>query len=134
MSKNFPIISQNSTSVGYLKVSSKYNFKITQNLKKILKSLRRCSFYKSVEILSNLSNITERNAILQMIYSVVTYAENNHYANLVKVWIDNIFIKKVNKSNKFLNNESENLTDSYCIVLNLGFEYKAFPVKRESIW
>lgn len=134
MSKIFSIISQNSTTIGCLSVSSKYNFKVTQNFKKILKNLRKCSFYKSIEILSNLSNNTERTTILQIIYSVVTYVENNHYANLLKVWIDNIYIKKVIKSNKFLNKKSEILTDSYYIVLNFGFEYKAFPVKKESIW
>lgn len=134
MSKIFSIISQNSTTIGCLSVSSKYNFKVTQNFKKILKNLRKCSFYKSIEILSNLSNNTERTTILQIIYSVVTYVENNHYANLLKVWIDNIYIKKVIKSNKFLNKKSEILTGSYYIVLNFGFEYKAFPVKKESIW
>ena len=132
--KNFSVLSQNSTIIGYIKVNAKYNYKITQNLKKVLKNLRKCSFYKSVEILSNLSNNIERTFILQIIYSAVTYAENNHYANLLKVWIDNIYIKKVVKPNKFLKRKSENLTDNYYIVLNFGFEYKAFPVKKESIW
>jgi hypothetical protein len=127
-------ILQNSTTVGYLSVSSKYNFKVTQNFKKILKNLRKCSFYKSIEILSNLSDKTERTTILQIIYSVVTYAENNHYANLLKVWIDNIYIKKVVRSNKFLNKNPGKLENDYYIILNLGFEYKAFPVKKESIW
>jgi ribosomal protein L22 len=132
--KFFSVVSQNSTIIGYIQVNAKYNYKITQNLKKVLKSLRKCSFYKSVEILSNLSNNIERTFILQIIYSAVTYAENNHYANLLKVWIDNIYIKKVVKSNKFLNEKSGKLENDYYIILNLGFEYKAFPVKKESIW
>ena len=132
--KNFSVLSQNSTIIGYIKVNAKYNYKITQNLKKVLKNLRKCSFCKSVEILSNLSNNIERTFILQIIYSAVTYAENNHYANLLKVWIDNIYIKKVEKSNKFLNKKSGKLESDYYVILNLGFEYKAFPVKKESIW
>ena len=132
--KKFSIVSQNSTVIGYLSVNAKYNYKITQNLKKILKDLHQCSFYKSIEILSNLSNNIERTFILQIIYSAVTYAENNHYANLLKVWVNNVYIKKVTKSNKFLKKKSENLENDYFITLNLGFEYKAFPVKKESIW
>jgi len=132
--KNLSVVSQSPTIIGYLTVNAKYDYKITQNLKKVLKSLRKCSFYKSVEILSNLSNNVERTVILQIIYSAVTYAENNHYANLLKVWVDNISIKKVVKSNNFLNQKSEKLENSYYIILNLGFEYKAFPVKKESIW
>jgi len=100
--KSFSIVSQNSTVIGFLTINAKYNYKITQNLKKVLKNLHKCSFYKSIEILSNLSNNIERAFILQIIYSAVTYAENNHYANLLKVWVDNIYIKKVVKSNKFL--------------------------------
>ena len=132
--KKISVVSQNSTIIGYIKVNANYNYKITQNLKKVLKNLRKCSFYKSVEILSNLSNNIERTFILQIIYSAVTYAENNHYANLLKVWIDNIYIKKVEKSNKFLNKKSGKLESDYYVILNLGFEYKAFPVKKESIW
>ena len=132
--KKISVVSQNSTIIGYIKVNANYNYKITQNLKKVLKNLRKCSFYKSVEILSNLSNNIERTFILQIIYSAVTYAENNHYANLLKVWIDNINIKKVEKSNKFLNKKSGKLESDYYVILNLGFEYKAFPVKKESIW
>jgi len=132
--KKISVVSQNSTIIGYIKVNANYNYKITQNLKKVLKNLRKCSFYKSVEILSNLSNNIERTFILQIIYSAVTYAENNHYANLLKVWIDNIYIKKVVRSNKFLNKNPGKLENDYYIILNLGFEYKAFPVKKESIW
>jgi hypothetical protein len=132
--KSFSIVSQNSTVIGFLTINAKYNYKITQNLKKVLKNLHKCSFYKSIEILSNLSNNIERAFILQIIYSAVTYAENNHYANLLKVWVDNIYIKKVVKSNKFLKKKSEKLENDYYIILNLGFEYKAFPVKKESIW
>ena len=132
--KSFSIVSQNSTVIGFLTINAKYNYKITQNLKKVLKNLHKCSFYKSIEILSNLSNNLERTFILQIIYSAVTYAENNHYANLLKVWVDNIYIKKVVKSNKFLKKKSEKLENDYYIILNLGFEYKAFPVKKESIW
>ena len=99
-----------------------------------MKNLRKCSFYKSVELLSDLSNTTERTFILQIIYSAVTYAENNHYANLLKVWIDNIYIKKVIKSNNFLNKKSERLENSYYIIIKFGFEYKAVPVKKNSIW
>ena len=117
--KIFSAVSQNSTIIGYITLNAKYDYKITQNLKKVLKNLRKCSFYKSVEILSNLSNNLERTFILQIIYSAVTYAENNHYANLLKVWVDNIYIKKVEKSNKFLDKKSEKLENDYYIILNI---------------
>ena len=132
--KKIPVISQKSIVIGYLTVNAKYSYKITQNLKKVLKNLRKRSFYKSVEILSKLSNNLERTVILQIIYSAVAYAENNHHANLLKVWVDDIYIKEVVKSNKFLNKKSEKLKNTYYITLKISFEYKAFPGKKESIW
>ena len=67
---------------------------LSQNTSMILKRFRRRSFYKSVEIVSEIENLTERNAILQILYSVATYNENNHSMNLLKIWIDDIYIKK----------------------------------------
>lgn len=118
----------------YITIKAKYNYKVTQILEKVLQTLRKRSFYVAIDILENLSNTIERNIILQILYSAVTYAENNHYANLVKIWIDNIFIKKISKSNYFLNKNFQKLEDNHYIILTLGFEYKPFPIKKESIW
>lgn len=120
--------------IEYITIKAKYKNKITQTLQKTLKTLRKLSFYIAIDILSDLSNTEERTAILQILYSAVTYAENNHYANLVKIWIDDIYIKNILKQNYFLNQNSQKLEDKYYIIIKLGFEYKAFPVKKELIW
>jgi hypothetical protein len=118
----------------YITVKARYNYKITQILKKVLQTLRKRSFFIAIDILADLSNTIERNIILQILYSSVTYVENNHYANLVKIWIDDIYIKNISKPNYFLNKNYQKLEDNYYIIIHLGFEYKAFPMKKESIW
>nr|YP_009496578.1 hypothetical protein ycf88 [Actinocyclus subtilis]AWT39291.1 hypothetical protein ycf88 [Actinocyclus subtilis] len=120
--------------IEYITVKAKYNYKVTQNLKKVLQTLRKHSFFIALDILSDISNRIEKNIILQILYSTVTYAENNHYANLIKIWIDDIYIKNISKPNYFINKNFQKLEDNYFIIINLGFEYKAFPVKKESIW
>jgi hypothetical protein len=120
--------------IEYITIKAKYNNEITQTLQKTLKTLRKLSFYIAIDILADLSNTKERTAILQILYSAVTYAENNHYANLVKIWIDDIYIKNISKQNYFLNQSSQKLEYKYYIIIKLGFEYKAFPVKKELIW
>jgi len=122
--------SQNRMVVKYITINTKYEVRLSQNLKQVLKKLKKCSFYKSVGLLSNISNVTERNEILQILYSVVTYVENNHNANLVKLWIDDIFIENVSKINSFLNQNVEKLDDQSYIIINLGFEYKLPSVKK----
>lgn len=123
--------SQSITTVKYILINTKYKSKISQNLKQILRKLRKRSFYKAIELVSNISNVIERNEIIQILYSVVTYIENNHNANLVKLWIDDISIENISKFNYFLNQNVEKLDDQCFIVINVGFEYKPFPIKKE---
>ena len=120
--------------IEYIKVKAKYNYKATQTLKKILKTLRKLSFYMAIDTLADLSASIERTTLLQILYSAVTYAENNNYANLVKIWLEDIHIKNCSKQNSFLSKiYQEAETDNY-IIIKLGFEYKTFPVKKEFIW
>ena len=97
----------------YITVKARYDYKITQILKKVLQTLRKRSFFIAIDILADLSNTIERNIILQILYSSVTYVENNHYANLVKIWIDDIYIKNISKPNYFLNKNYQKLEDNY---------------------
>lgn len=112
-------------------VTAKNNNLLSRNVIKILKSLRNRSFYKAIEIVSEIGNKVERNEILQILYAATIYTENNHYSNLLKLWIDDIYIRKIPNSNQFL---SDDLKDHYNIILKLGFEYKEPPIKKEPLW
>jgi len=115
-------------------LTAKNNNLASRNVTKILKSLRKRSFYKAIEIVSDMGNIAERNDILQILYSATIYTENNHYANLLKLWIDDIYIKKIPNSNQFLLHDSQSLKYQYNVVIKLGFEYKEPPIKKEPLW
>jgi len=132
--KDFSPFSQSSMTLGYITINAKYENTLSPAVENFLKSLRKHSFYKAKEKVSTITNNFERTLILQIIYSAVTYAENNHYANLMKLWIDDIYIKKVQKLNRFISKNSERLEYEYFIIINLGFEYKPFPIKKESLW
>ena len=79
-------------------------------------------------------NVFERNHLLQILYSSVAYVENNYSANLLKLWIDDIHIQKISKTNSFLDDTTNHLSFNYYIIINLGFEYKDLPMKKESLW
>jgi len=132
--KDFSPFSQSSMILEYITVNAKYNNTLSLEVENLLNSLRKHSFYKAIEKVSDITNSFERTLILQIIYSAVTYAENNHYANLIKLWIDDIYIKKVPKLNRFISKNSERLEYKYFIIINLGFEYKPLPIKKESLW
>jgi hypothetical protein len=131
---SFSLKSKNPVSVESITVSAAYCNNLSPNIKKILKNLRKRSFYRAVEMVNDISNISEQNFILQIIYSAATYAENNHCANLLKLWIDEISIQKISKSNAFINQDYKNLEDNYLIIFNLSFQYKDRQVKKDLLW
>ena len=132
--KDFFRASRNPMILESVTLTAKNNNLASRNVTKILRSLRKRSFYKAIEIVSDMGNIAERNDILQILYSATIYTENNHYANLLKLWIDDIYIKKIPNSNQFLLHDSQSLKYQYNVVIKLGFEYKEPPIKKEPLW
>jgi len=132
--KDFFRASRNPMILESVTLTAKTNNLSSRNVIKILKSLRNRSFYKAIEIVSDIPNVAERNEILQILYAATIYTENNHYSNLLKLWIDDIYIRKIPTSNQFLTQELQSLKDQYNVIIKLGFEYKEPPVKKEPLW
>ena len=130
----FRVHQQDPMILEFVTVSAKNTHLISQDANKTLKSLRRRSFYKAIEIVSEIESITERNSILQILYSAATYGENNHSINLLKLWIDDIYIKKTINTNQFIHRNYKNLQYTHNITIKLGFEYKVPPLKKEPLW
>jgi len=132
--KDFFRASRNPMILESITLTAKNTDLSSRNVIKVLKSLRNRSFYKAIEIISDIGNAEERNEILQILYSATIYTENNHFANLLKLWIDDISIRKVSNSNQFLTQDFQGLKDQYTIIIKLGFEYKEPPIKKEPLW
>jgi len=130
----FRVQQQDPMILEFVTVSAKNTHLVSQDANKTLKSLRRRSFYKAIEIVSEIENITERNSILQILYSAATYGENNHSINLLKLWIDDIYVKKTINTNQFIHRNYKNLQYTHNIIIKLGFEYKVPPLKKEPLW
>lgn len=132
--RDFFRINPNPMILEFMTVNAKNTRLVSQDANKTLKSLRRRSFYKAIDIVSEIENITERNSILQILYSVAAYSENNHSINLLKLWIDDIYVKKIVNTNQFIHRNYENLRYTHNIIIKLGFEYKVPPLKKEPLW
>ena len=132
--RDFFRIHPNPMILEFMTVNAKNTRLVSQDANKTLKSLRRRSFYKAIDIVSEIENITEKNSILQILYSVAAYSENNHSINLLKLWIDDIYVKKIVNNNQFIHRNYENLRYTHNIIIKLGFEYKVPPLKKEPLW
>ena len=132
--RDFFRIHPNPMILEFMTVNAKNTRLVSQDANKTLKSLRRRSFYKAIEIVSEIENIAERNSILQILYSVATYGENNHSINLLKLWIDDIYVKRTVNTNRFIHRNYKNLQYTHNIIIKFGFEYKVPPIKKEPLW
>ena len=107
---HFSTLSQTSLTLAYVRLNAKWDYQLSFNVLKVLKNIQKRSFYKSIEIISSILNVFERNYLLQILYSSVAYVENNYSANLLKLWIDDIHIQKVGKTNSFLYEKTNQLS------------------------
>jgi len=130
----FSPLSQGPLTLAYLTINAKYNNKLSLHLLKTLQNIRKRSFYKAIDILSYIANLAERNYLLQILYSAVTYAENNHSSNLLKIWVDDIYIEKRSKVIDFIDQTNSKTNFNYYIIIILGFEYKDLTLKKDSLW
>lgn len=118
----------------------KYEIKYEKNLSSIAKCLlnsfeKKYIYYAIDDLLYTLkSTPLEREALLSILYTPIISLQNRFSTNFFDIWIDDIYINKVSKSNKFLTNQS--LTFEPFSYITIIFRYKMIPLvlKQESLW
>jgi hypothetical protein len=107
--------------IEYVRLNGKID-SLSTNGSTTLNRISKRSFYVALEIVSRIENVSERNSILQILYSISTYAENNFSADLLKMWIDEVHIQKTENYNQFINQRQGNLKYTSNILIKLGFD------------
>ena len=79
-------------------------------------------------------NPSERDSLLAILYSPILSLQNNFSINFFDIWIREVYIDEISKTNKFFNHESKTFKQSNLITIQ--FLYKiSIPVKKqESLW
>lgn len=76
----------------------------------------------------------ERENLLAILYSPVLSLQNNFAIDFFDIWIDEIYIHKRSKGNKFLAQCPSNLEPFTYITMKLVYHKKLLPKKPESFW
>lgn len=97
--------------------------KLSPLAKLILQSVQFKHFYYVRDDISYLlkSNPIERDFLLQALYSIVIFLQNNLSINFFDMWIYEIYINKVSTHNKFMSQKSENLEAGEYITIKLAY-------------
>jgi hypothetical protein len=114
----------------------KYEKKLSLIAKFILNSFQNKYIYYAIDDILYLlkSYPIERDNLLTIIYSPILSLQNNFSVNFFDIWIQEIYIKKVSKVNKFIDKDSENLEQFHYITIKLLYQTRVTIKKQDSLW
>jgi hypothetical protein len=106
--------------------------KLSPLAKIILQSVQFKHFYYVRDDIDYLlkSNPTERDFLLQALYSIVISLQNNLFINFFDMWVYEIYINKVSNYNKFMNQKSQNLESDEYITIKLAYAVNVSSEKK----
>ena len=114
----------------------KYPHRLSLISKSILNSFQNKYIYYAIDdILYNLkSKPFERDNLLAILYSPIVSLQNNFAVNFFDIWIRQVYIEEISKSNKFFKNNVK--VSSHSTNITIQFFYKTrIPLKKqEPLW
>jgi hypothetical protein len=107
----------------YVSFSTRYNAIFSNSVKIILKRIELRSYYRALDLLLFIPDLVQRNFILQVFNSASSYLQNNYDVNIIKLWINSIYVKKDEKINELIkfHKTTNDLPFSYHISIEFGF-------------
>ena len=113
-----------------------YKKNLSFNAKCILNSFQNKYIYYAIDDILCLSNFSleEKDYLLEVLYSPILSLHNNFSINFFDIWINEIYIDEVSKSNRFLKSPNEVLNQNSSITLKLFYKLPIPVKKRATIW
>lgn len=114
----------------------KYKKELSSTAKFILNSFQNKYLYYAIDDILYLFNLesADRDNMLGILYSPVLSLHNNFSINFFDIWIREIYIDEISKSNKFLNNNMNISKLNSYITIKLFYKTKMPIKKQESLW
>ena len=135
-SEGKPFLYPNSNELTSKTFQIKYEKRLSSIAKFILNSFHNKYLYYAIDDILYLlkANSIERDNLLAVLYSPVLSLHNNLSINFFDIWIHEIYINEVAKTNKFLDKDCENLDSFHYITIKLLYRTKVPIKKQESLW
>jgi hypothetical protein len=113
-----------------------YHENLSLTAKFILNSFQNKYIYYAIDdiLYSFKSNLIERDNLLAILYSPILSLQNNFLVNFFDIWIRDIYIDEISKSNKFLKQDSKNLGKVTYITIKLFYKTRVPIKKQEALW
>lgn len=114
----------------------KYEKKLSSTAKTILNNFQNKYIYYAIDdILYGLkSNPIEQNNLLGFLYSPIISLQNNFSINFFDIWIREVYIEEITKTNKFLTKDFQTLEPFSYITIKFFYKTRVPVKKQESLW
>ena len=114
----------------------KYDKKLSSTAKAILNSFQNKYIYYAIDDILYLlkGNQIERDNLLAILYSPVLSLQNNFSVNFFDIWIREVYIEEISKSNKFFTKDSQTLAQFSYVTIKFFYKTKVPVKKQESLW
>ena len=114
----------------------KYQKKLSLTAKFILNSFQNKYIYYAIDdiLYAFKSSPIERNNLLAVLYSPILSLQNNFSVNFFDIWIREVYIEEISKTNKFLGKDSQTLDQFSYITIQFFYKTKVPVQKQESLW
>ena len=135
-SEGKPIQYPNSNEIKLKTFKIKYEKDLSSNAKFILNSFQNKYIYYAIDdiLYGSKSNLNEQDSLLTILYSAIIFLQNNFYVNFFDIWISEIYIEEILKSNKFLSNNSRSSKSFNFITIKLFYKSRISIKKQEFLW
>ncbi len=114
----------------------KYQKSLSTTAKCLLNTFRNKYVYYAIDdILYSLkSKPIERDNLLAILYSPIVSLQNNFSVNFFDIWVGEVYIDELSKTNKFLKKESISLKQFNYITIKFFYKTRIPVKKQESFW
>ena len=112
----------------------KYQNTLSLKAKFLFNSFQKKYIYYAIDDILYFLNSIERDQILAILYSPIISLQNNFAVNFFDIWIHEIFVTQVYKSNKFFQNKQKDSKNYNLITLKFFYKTKIVSKKQDSLW
>jgi len=125
----------------FQKIKSKtFQIKYQRNLSLTAKFLlnnfqNKYVYYAIADISDNVKlTKTEKDNLLAILCSSLISLQNNFSVNFLDIWISEIYINEIAKTNKFFHNDLQSSTKFNLITVKLFYKTKSPVKQKKSLW
>jgi len=135
-SEGKPLQYPKSTEIKSKTFQMKYHGRLSLVAKFILNSFQNKYIYYAIDDVLYQFELKsdEYETLLAILYSPIISLQNNYFVNFFDIWISDVYLEEVSKTNKFLTKTSKTYEQISYITIKFIYKTRVPVRKQDSLW